>query len=372
MPLDESFAPEPDYSPPAVAEPAPAAEPVAEPTPAQPEPTPAAPAAETPTAAQTEAPATPAEAAPAFDEKQYLKDLLGDDAPETAAEARARIAADRARQVTPEIEARLAITNDPAKLAEYAELHRKDYDKMPVVEAMREKFALENPGASQQFLDRNFPKELEKWGERFPTLYAALQDPDSVDPSDPVLLAEKEDADYLSATTREALKKNQTEKTQQFLAALPAANQPQLSDAQKADAAALPAWLDEAFTDGGVLPVALPDGTKLNLPIEKAADLKAAFFKAGELLDAHLYNKDGILNRENQAVVAEMARLGPVAFVQAIAKHARLAQPEPAPAIPVADLTNASAARPAQPAAPPTTARPGPAKSDTDWHRFNI
>ncbi|MGI4873226.1 MAG: hypothetical protein ACRYFX_18855 [Janthinobacterium lividum] len=355
MPLEESFA----FDAPVEAPPTPEA---IAPTPITPEPAPEVPqaaepiaapslAAEAPPqAAEPPAPAAEAPAAPVFDEKAWLKQF-GDDV-ETPAQLKERLDSYKAKQLTPEIEAQIAITRDPAKLAEYANIVGKDYDKPTAAEVMREKFALDNPGMSKGLLDREFGKQF---GKDFPLINQALANPnpgdeDYLDPEDPALKAELEAAEYYALAAREALKKNQTEKTQQFLAAVPAAQQPQLTDAQKADVPALAAWLDEAIKDGGALPIDLGDGTKLSLPIEKAADFKAAFHDTYRLLDSHALNPDGTINRGNQALITEFLRLGPVGFAQSIAKQARLAQPEPVPAIPVDEMTNASGKR--QPVAP--------------------
>lgn len=357
MPLEESFYSEPPAapapSPEPVAELAP--EPVAElPTEAAsvPEPTPAVEAPEVAEVTEASVEAAPAPA-PAFDEAAYLRQHFGDDAPPTAAELRQQLEAARARQLTPELETRLAVLNDPAKLAEYAALAGKDYDKPDAAAVMREHFAQQHPGMSDKLVEFRFQQEF---AQKYPTLAAALSSPEDIDASDPQLLLEKEAADYDARTARTALKATQQEATQKFVSAVAAAPAPQLTSAQQADAAALPAWLDEAYADGATLPVDLGEGQALRLPIGKSADFKADFNRTVALMEAQSFTKDGLLNRGNHALLTRFLQVGPQAFAQEIAQQVRAAQPKPAPAIPVADLTNSSAARRAQLAATPPAA----------------
>lgn len=372
MAYEESFAPEVETAPPPAAEVPAEVQAVAPEAPQAPEvaPTPAEAPEVAPAPAAEPSPAEPP--APAFNEADFLKQHLGDDAPATAAELAERFKALQAKQLTPEHESRLAVLSDASKLAEFAQLAGKDYDKLDAASAMRERFNLANPGMSPQLADFRFQKEFE---QKYPTLAAALENPENFQPDDPQLLLEKEAADYDAQADRAVLKTAQQEKTQQFLASQAAAPQPQLTPAQVADAKALPLWLDEAFKEGATLPVELSDGTKLALPITDAADFKAAFNDTYARLDAHALNADKTINRPNQALITQFLQLGPTAFVQHIAKQVLAAQPAPAPAIPIAELTNASNGRQPTPAAPPVASGPSnhrPGINADDWLKNGI
>jgi hypothetical protein len=368
MAYEESFAPEVETAPPPVAE-TPVAAPVAPlETPQVPE------VAPTPAEAPEAAPVAPIEpaptetpAVPAFNEADFLKQHLGDDAPATAVELAERYKALQAKQLTPEHESRLALLSDSAKLAEYADLARKDYDKAPPRQVMLERFVEQHPGMPPALLEEEF---AEHFATKYPLMAQKLEDPTSIDDSDPLLLKEMQKAEYYSQADRAALKTAQQEKTQQFLASQAAAPQPQLTPAQAADAKALPLWLDEAFKEGATLPVELSDGTKLALPITNAADFKAAFNDTYARLDAHALNADKTINRPNQALITQFLQLGPQAFVQHIAKQVLAAQPAPAPAIPISELTNASGGR--QPASPAPAAPSPPAVNTADWQKSNF
>ncbi len=393
---DESFAPEPEQA----MEPAPDTTATAAETPEaapvevieQPEATEATETPEAPAegseestteAAPTETAAeeaTTEATAPAFVEADYLKSVLGDTAPATAAELRTRFEQLQAKQITPEQEARLALFSDPAKLAEFSQLATKDYDKLDAVEAMRERFAHLHPDMSEAARERRFQRQF---ADKYPTLADAIANPENYEPTDPALLAEKEDADYDAKTDRAALKTAQQDRTTQFLAShAPAATQPQLTAEQQADNTALPKWLDEAYKEGATIPVDAGDGLKFNLPVPNAAEFKAAFLDPFSLLDKFTLTKPvaegGIINRENHALATAFLQ-NPSAFVQNIAKAARAAMPKPAPAIPIADLTNSSAAKAAaakKAAAVPVTAtgeanHPAYVNAD-DWHNSNI
>lgn len=368
MAYEESFAPEVETAPPVAPEaPAEAPQPVAEAAQA-PEVTP------TPSEAPEAAPApanepAPAEAAPApaFNEADFLKQHLGDDAPTTAADLKTYVDGLKAKLITPEHESRLAVLNDPAKLAEYAQLAGKDYDKAPARQVMLERFAEQHPNMPSALLEDEF---AEHFASKYPLMAQKLEDPASVDDNDPQLLKEIQKADYYSQADRTALKAAQQEKTQQFLAAQAAAPQPQLTPAQAADAKDLSRWLDEAFKDGATLPVELSDGLKLALPIQNAADFKAAFNDTYTRLDAHALNADGTINRPNQALITQFMQLGPTAFVQHVAKQVLASQPLPRAAIPVDELTHASSGRPTPAAATPPVVAPATRKPA--WQNFNV
>jgi hypothetical protein len=371
MAYDESFAPEPEVqaAPPVVESAAVVETPVETPveTAAVEATIPEAAAAttaetETTTAAEstTEAAAeTAAETAevvvtPTFDEAAFLKAQFGDDAPATAAELKQRFDALQAKQLTPEQEAQLNLLKDPAKLGEFAKLATQDYNKLDAATVMRQAFAQKNPGMSDALVERLFTKQFT---ERFPTLAAALANPDDFEPTDPALLAEKEEADYYANADRAALTEAQTKKVQEYVSSQAAATQPQLTAEQAADVAALPKWLDEAYKEGSTLPVDLGDGTKLALPIQNAADFKAAFNNTYALLDNATLTKPitegGTLDRQKHALVTAFLQ-NPTAFMQNIAKGVRASMPKPAPSIPIAVVTNSSAAK-ATPAAAATS-----------------
>jgi hypothetical protein len=292
--------------------------------------------------------------APAFDEAAYLKATFGEDAPATAAEMKQRLADMQARQVTTEQQAQLAMLSDPAKLAEFAQLATKDYDKPEAIDIMRERFAQRFPKLSEKAREHRFQSEF---AQKYPTLADAIANPENYEGSeDPTLLVERELADNDALEDREALKTAQQDKIKQFVASQTAAPGPQLTTEQQADIAALPAWLDEAYKEGATIPVDAGDGLKFNLPIPNAADFKAAFNDTYGLLDKLTLTKPlaegGVLNRANHALVTAFLQ-NPTAFVQNIAKQVRAAMPEQEAAIPVNQLNNSSANKrpPAKPAA---------------------
>lgn len=308
-----------------------------------------------------------AAAAPAFDEKAYLKQHFGDDAPDTPQALKEQLTALKASQLTDEQKGTLALLSDPAKLADFARLAAKDYDTPTPAEVMREKFALDHPGMSDKLLDFRFGQTF---AQKYPTLAAALQDPDDYADDDPQLLLETEAADFDAKADRAALKTHQQTTTQQLLAAARAAAAPtaaQYTPAQEAEAQAALRWADETIKEGYTLPVDVGNGLIIKMPVGDPASFKEAFASADQLYQAQVLTPEGKLNPQAQAKIALFLR-NPAAYDAALANAVKAAG---GPALPLSELTNSSSGRgPTKAAAPPRSAAPAYSQSD-DWLNSN-
>ena len=303
---------------------------------------------ETEPAAEVVEPAAELPAAAAFNEAEYLKTQFGDDAPETAAELKARIAEFKANQITTTQRGQLALLDpaNKAKFAEYANLAGRDYDKPTAREVMREHFALGKTGLSAAALDFRFDADF---NNKYPTLAAALEDPGMYEANDPQLMLERELADYDSSAARNALKENQELTTQQFFAdalSAQASTAPQATPEQIADANDVLKWSDETFRDGATLPIDLGNGQVVNMPIGDAKSFKEGFIDTDKLYRAHVVGPDGKINRAMQAEIA-LFLSDPKGYRTYIANAVRGSA---APAISVAELTNSSARPASRPA----------------------
>lgn len=310
----------------------------------------------------------------AFNEAEYLKTQFGEDAPETAAELKARIADFKANQITPAQRGQLALL-DPAnkeQFAKYAALAGRDYDAPTAREIMREHFALGKNGLSNAALDFRFDADF---NGKYPTLAAALEDPGMYEANDPQLMLERELADYDSAAARADLKANQENTTQQFFAdalSAQASTAPQASPEQIADATDVLRWSDETFRDGATLPIDLGNGQVVNMPIGDAKSFKEGFVDTDKLYRANVIGPDGKINRAMQAEIA-LFMSDPKGYRTYIANAVRGSA---APAISVAELTNSSArpaaVRPAGAAPATSSASNQPAYvSADDWQSSN-
>lgn len=281
--------------------------------------------------APEEAPATPA-----FDEKAYLKQHFGDDAPDTAAELRTRLDALRSTARSAEDEGRAALLQDPAKLAAFAKLAGTNYDTMDAAAAMREKFALDYADMPPAMQARRFAAQF---ATQYPTLAAYHDDPESVDADDPALLAEQEEADYDARAARTALKTNQTTQTGELLAAARAgaASTAGPTPEQQAFATAALAWTDENIKDGFTLPVDVGNGQVIKLPVGDTASFKESFANTDALYRAQVVMPDGKPNAAKQALIAHFLK-SPEGFVAALANAVKASLP---PSLAIDELTNA-------------------------------
>lgn len=374
MPLDESFPLEPAVAeaPPVVEMPpadvapetAPQASEAAASAPEAATPAESAPAAES----TTLAPAEDAPVVPAFDEKEYLK-RFGDDI-ETPDQLKERLESYKANQLTDEDKGRLSLLNDPAKLAEYGQLVGKDYDKPTAREVMLDKYRADNPGMSDALLNFRFNQDF---ATKYPTLAAALENPDDYAADDPQLLLEKEAADYDSNAARTALKEKQQQAAQAFLAEVKASQAPtaeKLTPAQEASAQAAADWFKTQVSDDFALPIPVGKDQVYNHSIGQKAAYAEAFFNAEQQFTNLITNQDGTINRENRALVAAFLA-DPKAYTAAVYNAGKGSA---GPSIPVPELANSSQRQQPQPAAP--SASPAPSRpvssAGTAWQQFNI
>lgn len=285
-------------------------------------------------------------AAPAFNEADFFKTHFGDDAPETAAELKTRFDTLKANQLTDAQRGQLALL-DPAnkeKFAEFAALAGKDYDTMLFGDAMRERFVLEHPGMDADLVEYEFGRQF---AQKYPTLAAALANPSAYDETDQELIIEKKAADYAARADRTALKAAQENTTQRFYAealAAQASTAPQSSPEQIADAQSVLKWSDETFKDGATLPIDLGNGEVVQMPIGDPKSFKDGFIDPDKLYRNHVLGKDGKINREMQAEIALFLK-DPKGYRTFIANAVKGAA---APALPIAELTNSSAAKAAR------------------------
>ena len=312
------------------------------------------------TADDTPAAAPPAEAPLAFDEKAYLKQHFGDDAPDTATALAERIKTLQASARTTEDDGRAALLQDPAKLAAFAKAFSVDYDKMELGQVLREKFALANPEMPEKLLNTLYAKDF---ATKYPLLAEYAADPEAFDADDPALTEEREAAEYFAKQDRAALKEHQATHTRDLLAQARTGAAP-TPESQAIAKAALD-WADQTIIGDYALPIDVGNGQVLKMPVGDAAAFKAAFSSTDALYQAQVLTADGKINPQAQAKIALFLR-NPAAYDAALANAVKAAQPA---SLPIDELTNARSTRSkAQPTA--TAAGTQYGQSD-DWHSSN-